>query len=54
MGELADDLMEGRCCEWCGIYFEADHGYPVICRGCFAEATPEERNGVQRATINEL
>ena len=34
MGELAEDLINGFSCSWCGIYFEEEHGYPVICMSC--------------------
>lgn len=34
MGEMADDLIDGAACSWCGMYFEKEHGYPVVCDGC--------------------
>ena len=46
MGEIADDILNGRCCALCGCYFvgpdldedghqEAyEHGYPVDCYDC--------------------
>lgn len=54
MGEMADDMVEGRCCSHCGVYFEDEHGYPVLCKDCYDEETPKERAGLQRATIKEL
>lgn len=54
MGEAADDLIEGACCErGCGTYFESEHGYPVICRSCWANMSKGERKGHQRATEQE-
>lgn len=44
MGEIADDMIEGRCCSICGQYFEDpktgeiyEHGYPVCCKECWDE-----------------
>lgn len=47
MGEIADDLIGGSCCNWCSCYFEEDHGYPVICRECFDEWV-EDDNGSKK------
>ena len=61
MGKIADDIMEGASCAECSTYFKnerqeagATHGYPVICRDCWATATivqkrEWERLGYQRA-----
>lgn len=65
MGELAEDIIEGRCCEWCGMYFFIlddkeeitgihEHGYPVLCWTCWEECTPEERKDHQRATMSTI
>lgn len=54
MGEMADELIYGACCELgCGTYFENDHGYPVICRGCWKNMSKSERKGHQLATEQE-
>lgn len=53
MGEIANDIIEGRACALCGMYFidPADpdslyeHGYPVACKECY-----EEDCGYQEAT----
>lgn len=37
MGDLADDIIEGACCSDCGVYFEEEHGYPVLCKSCWEE-----------------
>jgi len=37
MGELADDMVNGLSCSWCGIHFKEEHGYPVICKDCFGD-----------------
>lgn len=63
MGEIADDMIDGDCCSWCGLYFKKGHGFPVICRGCFKDWKKEEKTGKKRfteetglqvATIEEL
>jgi hypothetical protein len=53
MGEIADDIIDGRSCAWCGSMFTVKHGYPVVCKGCWKEATPEERTAVQKAIYPE-
>lgn len=70
MGEIADDIAEGLQCSWCGVCFEREHGYPVACESCWAEATTDrsgkhkivqgygglidDKSGVQPATEREL
>ena len=34
MGEIADDIISGACCELCGEYFKKEQGYPCKCKGC--------------------
>ena len=50
MGEMADDMIDGAACELCGMYFEEEHGYPVICKDCWKDLTKAERKGRQQAT----
>jgi len=57
MGEIAELMIEGHMCSWCGICFEEAHGYPVLCSSCSEEY--EEENllreyGLQKAFIEEL
>ena len=54
MGEMADDLVEGWTCSLCGCCFETEHGYPVVCKECWADLTPEDRKQYQRATQDTL
>jgi hypothetical protein len=37
MGEIADDFVNGACCALCGVYFQGEHGYPVLCRKCWTD-----------------
>jgi|CXWL01.1.fsa_nt_gi hypothetical protein len=34
MGQAADDLLEGDCCESCGEWLGGGEGYPRQCAGC--------------------
>ena len=54
MGEIADDMINGLCCGHCGIYFEEEHGHPVLCESCYESETEEERAGIQKAHIKEV
>ena len=54
MGEIADDMINGWSCSHCGIYFEEEHGHPVLCRACYISETKEERAGIQQAYIKEI
>ena len=29
MGDLADAIVDGKCCEVCGVFFDVATGYPV-------------------------
>ena len=58
MGEIANDMIEGRCCSHCGVYFIKDgklceHGYPVLCHDCYDNETKEERAGIQRSLYKD-
>ncbi len=46
---MAEDMIEGRSCSGCGIYFEKAHGYPVYCGTCYEPGDP-----YPKATIEEL
>ena len=56
MGEMADDMIEGASCSWCGVYFKKEHGYPVVCFSCGKGKSDKQllADGVQRATEKEL
>jgi len=38
MGEIADMMINGELCEWCGDYLGDDAGYPRLCPACQAES----------------
>lgn len=53
VGEIVDDMVAGLCCSDCGMYFEEEHGYPVLCEECWRDWEPSERKDYQKA-INKL
>lgn len=54
MGEIADDMIEGRCCELCGAYFVEEHGFPVICIDCWRSCDEEEKLMYHVSQLEEL
>ena len=58
MGEIADDMIDGACCSLCGVYFEWENEFPVLCASC-AKDHSFDSNGVsiegwQRSLEKEL
>ena len=43
MGEIADDIIDGIFCEWCGEYIGDAVGYPRKCFDCQKEAYEENK-----------
>lgn len=61
MGEIADDMVNGVCCDQCSCYFQGDkedevhvHGYPVTCWDCWKTLSKAERKQHQRAERQTL
>ena len=56
MGQAADDAVAGLTCQQCGVFFEKEHGHPVVCASCWKQATPAERKklGLIKAYHREL
>lgn len=43
MGEIADDILEGACCQVCGEYVEGEpYGFPFTCSGCEADEDDDD------------
>lgn len=42
MGDAADDIINGDCCEECGEWIGNGEGYPQKCRGCKSGENEEE------------
>lgn len=51
MGEIADGMVSGASCSWCGLPFADEHGFPVLCPECFNGASKRDRAGLQKAFI---
>lgn len=62
MGDIADDTVDGACCDLCGMYFEnpenpdhlASHGYPATCDECWRELSKRDRKQHQKALYELL
>jgi hypothetical protein len=38
MGEIADMMIGGEMCAWCGVWLESQEmGFPVLCHDCHSE-----------------
>lgn len=53
---MGDDAVTGFQCSWCGICFEGEHGFPVVCFSCGEGFNNKElaKAGLQIATKKEL
>lgn len=64
MGEIAEDMLDGSCCELCGSYFEHPkknrkgesigiyvHEYPVTCWTCWKGLTPQEKSNRNKSDV---
>lgn len=56
MGQIADDIRIGFQCSNCGVCFEKEHDYPVLCEDCYADELKETGRtpDVPKATNPEL
>ena len=54
MSELTNDILTEFQCSGCGVCFEGEHGFPVLCHECWRRFTPPQRRAYQRATEKEL
>lgn len=61
MESIVDDILAGRCCEWCGQFFKQsstedlppcvyEHGGPVACHDCWESLSTSDKKEHQRAT----
>ena len=37
MGEYAEMMLDGTCCQQCGDFIGSDNGFPTFCAGCASE-----------------
>ena len=60
MGDIADDIIEGRTCSLCGAFFVDaagdiyTHQYPAVCWECWGDLSKGERKHSQRAEVETL
>jgi hypothetical protein len=60
MGQIAEDMSDGTCCELCGQYFQDNndslytHGYPVTCWDCWRGLDKKEKQLYQRAKVETI
>lgn len=48
MGEMADYLLNGDDCSWCGKYLGKGDGYPRICSTCIYQDKMEKLNKIKK------
>jgi len=54
---IADDIISGLQCSWCGVCFLSEHGYPVACKSCWQDALREvkkEGHNVRKNASGEI
>lgn len=58
MGQIAEDMLDGSCCQLCGCYFRSNepdaiycHEYPVVCRDCWNDLSDAEHKQYIRADV---
>lgn len=58
MGQIAEDILDGTCCQLCCQYFRHPktdglyvHEYPVVCWDCWERLTKKERKEYQKAEV---
>ena len=55
MGEYAEMMLDGTCCQYCGQPIDTDAGFPQTCRDCAADIKTKKvktRNKKEYAVIN--
>lgn len=57
MGHIAEDIIDGSCCQLCGCYFEHPkggiyvHDMEVVCFDCFEDLTDDEKESCIKADV---
>lgn len=54
MGQIADDILQGRMCVDCGVCFRKKHGYPVACVHCWSKYAMNDTSRPEKATHTEV
>ncbi len=45
MGDVADMILDGTLCEWCGVVLEDGNDWPHLCGDCQLEKDLEDNDG---------
>ncbi len=57
MGQIAEDMLDGSCCQLCGQYFKHPkagiyvHDEEVVCFDCWKDLTEEEKKLHKKADV---
>lgn len=57
MGQIAEDMLDGSCCDLCGCYFKNPkggiyvHETPTTCLDCWDDLTEEEKKQHKKADV---
>lgn len=56
MGEIAEDMNDGTCCDLCGCYFKKNeqlytHEHPATCWDCWDDLTDNEKEGRTKSSV---
>ena len=63
MGDIAEDMINGTCCDFCGQYFKDTkskhdelftHGFPVVCWDCWNNIDKRDKKHFIRANMPTL
>lgn len=58
MGEIAEDMIDGSCCQLCGQYFQGHNGeaytheFPVVCWDCWSELKKSDKKQYVKSHVN--
>ncbi len=51
---MAQDMILGLSCSYCGVYFEKANGCPVLCTSCWDEGDNLDHKMFSKTQIKEL
>lgn len=53
MGEYAEMMLDGTCCQCCGEFLGGDEGYPVFCAACEPDDGPQPEAKVKHVRCRD-
>ncbi len=62
MGEIAEDMIDGTACQFCGQYFQDPkkydyvytHGYPVVCWDCWNGLDKKDKKNYEKSKVRTV